>query len=180
LIMVTLSMVSSFSSGGVLAGPRHPSTCGCFLRVEQSFSRMISIFFSLSSLWTASRANVSLCLCEWWRLHVLRVEGSPRLKNGGPNRPRVGQVGRPRPILARFGDPFTPVGPHVFMHFAPSICTILTMSSSRPRWRLFLHEVQSFTLQSSGMFLCNTLVLATFGSNFVKLSNRNETPQLLF
>jgi hypothetical protein len=36
-----------------------------------------------------------------------------------------------------------------------------------------------FGLQSSGMFLCNTLVLATFGSDFIMLSNTNETPQLL-
>jgi hypothetical protein len=25
----------------------------------------------------------------------------------------------PRPILARFGRPYAPVGPHVLMHFAP-------------------------------------------------------------
>jgi hypothetical protein len=65
---------------------------------------------------------------------------------GGPGRPAWAD--RPRPILVRFGRPFASVGPHVFMHFAPSICTILTMSSSRPRWRFSLHEDQSFTLQS--------------------------------
>jgi hypothetical protein len=39
-----------------------------------------------------------------------------------------------------------------------------------------VHEVQSFTLQSSGMFLCNTSVLATNGSDFIKLMNTNKTP----
>jgi hypothetical protein len=71
------------------------------------------------------------------------------------------------------------VGPPVFMHFASSICSILTMSSSHPIWRFSLHEVQSFRLQSSGMFLCNTSVLATFGSDFIKLSNTNGTPKFL-
>jgi hypothetical protein len=122
--------------------------------------------------------------CEWRHLHVLRVEGSSRSRKGGPNRPQGGPgrpawADRPRPILARFGRPFAPVGPYVFMHFAPSICTILTMSSSRPRWRFSLHEVRSFTLQSSGKFLCNTSVLATVGSDFIKLSGMNKTPQLL-
>jgi hypothetical protein len=30
---------------------------------------------------------------------------------------------------------------------------ILTMSSSRPRWRFSVHEVRSFTLQPPGVFL---------------------------
>jgi hypothetical protein len=120
---------------------------------------------------------------EWRCLHVFRVETSSRSRNGGSNRPRNGSgrpswADRPRPISARFGRPFAHVGPLVIMHFSPSICTILMMSSSRPRWRVFSHEVRSFTLQSSGMFLCNTSVLATFGSDFIKLSNTNETPQL--
>jgi hypothetical protein len=68
------------------------------------------------------------------------------------------------------------VGPQVIMHFAPSICMILMMSSSRPRWRFFVHEVRSFTLQSPGVFLCSTLVLATIGSDFIKLMNTNKTP----
>jgi hypothetical protein len=124
---------------------------------------------------------MALSLYEWQCLHVHRVEGSSLSRNGRPNRPQggPGRPARPRPILARFGRPFAPVGPHVFMHFAPSICTIFMISSSRPRWRFFLHEVRSFTLQSSGMFLCNTSVLATFGSDFIKLSNTNGTPQLL-
>jgi hypothetical protein len=169
LIMVTLPTVSSFFS-----------TCGCFLRVERSFFRTISLLsLSLTCGWPLD-ANGSLA-CEWWRLHELRVEGSSGARRGGANRPwsgpgRPDRADRSRPIPARFGRPFAPAGPHVFMHFAPSICTILTMSSSHPRWRFSLYEVRSFTLQSSGMFLCNTLVLVTIGSDFTKLINTNKTP----
>jgi hypothetical protein len=90
----------------------------------------------------------------------------------------VGWTNWPRPISARFGRPFTHVGPLDILHFAPFNYIILTMSSSRPRWRVFSHEVWSLTLQSSGMFLCNTLVLTTFGSNFIMLSNTKGTPHL--
>jgi hypothetical protein len=112
-------------------------------------------------------------------LKDLRVQ-----EKGGRTDPQSGPgrsawADRPRPIPPRFDRPFSPVGPHVFLHFAPSTCTILTMSSSRPRWRFSLHEVRSFTLQSSGMFLCNTSILATFESDFIKLLNMNETPKLL-
>jgi hypothetical protein len=134
----------------------------------------------LSSLWMASRANGSLS-CEWQRLQQLRVEGSSGARKRGRTDPRSGPgrpawADQPRPIPVRFSRPFAPVGPHVFMHFAPSIFTILMMSSSRLRWRFSLHEVRSFTLQSSGMFLCNTSILATFGSDFIKLINTNKTP----
>jgi hypothetical protein len=86
-------------------------------------------------------------------LKIIRVQGK-----GGRTDPRSG-LGRPawadwpRPISAQFGRPFAPVGPQVIMHFAPSTCMILTMSSSRPRWRFSSHEVRSFTLQSPGVFL---------------------------
>jgi hypothetical protein len=86
LIMVTLPMVSSFFS-----------TCGCFLRVERSFSRTISLLFSLACGWPLGE-NSSLS-CEWRRLHELRVEGSSGARNGGPNRPpewaRPTDLGRP-------------------------------------------------------------------------------------
>jgi hypothetical protein len=90
LIMMTLPTVSSFSS-----------TCGCFLRVERSFSRTISLLFSLSSLWMASRANGSLS-CEWRRLQELRVEGSSGARKGRPNRPpeRARPTGLGRPAQA--------------------------------------------------------------------------------
>jgi hypothetical protein len=170
--MVTLLMVSSFSS-----------TCGCFLRVERSFSRTISLLFSLACGWPLGR--MALCLANGGAssnlgLKDLRVQekGDRTDPQSGPGRPSWADW--PRPIPAQFGRPFAPVGPHVFMHSPPpSTCTILTMSSSRPRWRFSLHEVRSFTLQSSGMFLCNTSVLATFGSNFIKLLNTNETPKFL-
>jgi hypothetical protein len=112
LIMVTLPTVSSFLS-----------TCGCFLRVgRSSFEDLPPL--SLSSLWIASQ-------CKW--LSVLRMAGASRdlgLKNlrvqgkGGRTDPGTGPsrpawANRPRPIPARLGRPFAPVGPHVIMHFAP-------------------------------------------------------------
>jgi hypothetical protein len=137
----------------------------------------------ISSLWMASQANGSLS-CEWRCLQQLRVQGSLGARKGRPNRhpewARLAGLGRPvQPHPGRFNRPFAPVDPHVFMHFAPSTWTILMMSSSGPRWRFSLHEVWSFTLQSSVMFLCNTSVLATFGSDFIKLINPNKTPKLL-
>jgi hypothetical protein len=99
---------------------------------------------AVSSLWMASR-------CEWLSLanggasrtlglKILRVQGKGGRTNhrSGPGRPAWAD--RPRPIPAPFGRPFAPVGPQVIMHFAPSICMILTMSSSRPRWRFSVHK----------------------------------------
>jgi hypothetical protein len=137
LIMVTLLTVSSFFS-----------TCGCFLRVGRSSSRDLPPL-SLACGWPLG-ANGSP-FCEWRRLQGLRVK-DPTLRvqgKGGRTDPRSGP-GRPawadcpRPIPARLGRPFSPVGSQVIMHFAPSTCTILTMSSSRPRWRFSVHEVLSF------------------------------------
>jgi hypothetical protein len=168
LIMVMLLTVSSFFS-----------TCGCFLRVERSFSRTISLLFSLARGWPLGRmalcfangdASTNLGLKDLW----VQGKGDRTDPWSGPGQPAWAD--RSRPIPTRFGHPFSPVGPHVFMHFAASICTILTMSSLRTRWRFSLHEVRSFTLQSSGMFLCNTLVLATIGSDFIKIINTNNTP----
>jgi hypothetical protein len=109
-------------------------------------------------------------------LKVLRVQEKGVWTDPWSGSGRPAWADRPRPIPARLGRPFSPMGPHVFMHFSPSTCTILTMSFSRPRWRFSLHEVQSFTLQSSGMFLCNTWVLSTIGSDLNKLINTNKTP----
>jgi hypothetical protein len=123
LIMVTLLTVSSFFS-----------TFGCFLRDGRSSSGDLP---SLSSLWMASR-------CEWlspcqmaappgiysWRSFGCKERGGWTNPQSGPGRPAWAD--RPRSIPARFGRPFAPVGPQVVMHFAPSTCTILTMSSSRP------------------------------------------------
>jgi hypothetical protein len=148
------------------------------LRVERSFYEDLPPL-SLDCGWPLG-ANGSLS-CEWQCLHELRVEGPSGARKGGRTNPRGGLgrpawADRPRTISAQFGHAFAPMGPHVFMHFAPSTCTILTMSSSRPRWRFSFHEVRSFTLQSSGMFLCNTSVLTTIGSDFIKLINMNKTP----
>jgi hypothetical protein len=106
-------------------------------------------------------------------LKILRVQGK-----GGRTDPRSGLgrpdwADRPRLISARFGRPFAPVGRQVIMHFAPSTCMILTKSSSRPRWRFSAHEVRSFTLQSPGVFLRSTSVLATIGSDYFKIMNTN-------
>jgi hypothetical protein len=112
-------------------------------------------------------------------LKILRVQGKRGRTDhrGGLGRPAWAD--RPRPISAWFGRPFVPVGPQVIMHFAPSTCMILMISSSRPRWRFSAHEVRSFTLQSPGVFLCNTSVLAIIGSDFIKLMNTNKTPLML-
>jgi hypothetical protein len=88
---------------------------------------------SLSSLWMASRCewlSLSLCVCvnggasRTLGLKILRVQGK-----GGRTDPRCGPgqpawADQPRPIPARFGRPFAPVGPQVIMHFAPSMCII--------------------------------------------------------
>jgi hypothetical protein len=59
-------------------------------------------------------------------LRVQEKEGRTDTRSG-LGRPAWADL--PRPIPARFGRPFTPVGPYVFMHFSPSICTILMISS---------------------------------------------------
>jgi hypothetical protein len=107
---------------------------------------------------------------------ILRVQGKGGRTDAGTGLGRPAWADRSRPISARFGRPFAPVGPQVILHFAPSTCMILTMSSSRPRWRFSAHEVRSFTLQSPGVFLRSTSVLATIGSDFIKLMNTNKTP----
>jgi hypothetical protein len=142
--MVSLLTVSSFFS-----------TCGCFLRGGQSPSGDLPPL-SLACGWPPG-ANGSLPL-EWRCLQGFRVEDPSVQGKGGRTDHRSGLgrpawADRPRPILARFGRPFAPVGPQVIMHFAPSTCMILTMSSSRPRWRFSAHEVRSFTLQSPRVFL---------------------------
>jgi hypothetical protein len=169
--MVTFPTVFSFFS-----------TCGCLLRGDRSPSGDLPPL-SLSSLWMASWCEW-LSPPEWRRLQDFRVENPSGARKGGrtdvgsgPGRPAWAD--RPRPIPARLGRPFAPMGPQVIMHFAPSICMILTMSSLHPRWRFSVHEVRSFTLQSSGVFLHSTSVLATIGSDFFKLMNTNKTPQML-
>jgi hypothetical protein len=120
LIMVTLPTVSSFFS-----------TCGCFLRDGRSPSEDLPSL----SLWLVDGLSVRIALpfanggtSRTLGLKILWVQ-----RKGAEPTSRVGQADRSRPIPARFGRPFAPVGPQVIMHFAPSICMILVMSSSRPR-----------------------------------------------
>jgi hypothetical protein len=157
--MVTLPTVSSFFS-----------TCGASFEVVDPLPETSLLSLSLACGWppgangsTPANGGASRVL----GLKILRVQGK-----GGQTDPRSGSP----PTSARFSHPFAPVGPHAFMHFAPSTCTILTMSSLRPRWRFSLHEVRSFTLQSPGVFLRSTSVLATIESDFIKLMNTNKTP----
>jgi hypothetical protein len=164
--MVTLLMVSSFFS-----------TCGCFILGGRSPSGDLPL---LSNLWMASWCEW-ISPSEWRRLQGFRFEDPSGVRkrgrtNAGSGLGRPAWADQPRPISARFGRPFAPVGPQVIMHFAPSTCMILTMSSSRPIWRFSVDEVRSFTLQSPRVFLRSTSVLATIGSDFIKLMNTNKTP----
>jgi hypothetical protein len=165
LIMVTLPTVSSFFS-----------TCGCFLRGGRFPSGDLPPL-SQACGWPLGAngsppANGSTS--KVLGLKILRVQGK-----GGRTDPRSGLgrpawTDRPRPISARFGRPFAPVGPQVIMNLAPSTCMILTMSSSRSRWRFSAHEVRSFTFQFPGVFLHSTSVLANIGSDFIKLMTRTR------
>jgi hypothetical protein len=134
---------------------------------------------SLACGWSLS-ANGSP-YCKWWRLHELRVEDPSGAKKRGANRPWdwARPAGLGQPTQAHPGPSRSPLrsrGSSCIYALCPSTCTILTMSSSRPRWKFSVHEVRSFTLQSPGMFLCNTSVFATIGSDFIKLMNTNKTP----
>jgi hypothetical protein len=108
---------------------------------------------SLSRLWMTSWCKwlsplSNGCTSRVLGLKILQVQGK------GGRTGYLSGLGRPAwAPSARFDRPFAPVGPHVIMHFSPSTCMILTMSSSRPRWRFSSHEVRSFTLQSPGVFL---------------------------
>jgi hypothetical protein len=110
LIMVTLPTVSSLFS-----------TCGCFLRDEWSSSEDLPPL-SLACGWPLG-TNGSL-FWEWRCLHELRVEDPSGARKGGRTDPGSGPgrpawADRPRPIPARLGRPFAPVGPQTFMHLAP-------------------------------------------------------------
>jgi hypothetical protein len=109
LIMVTLPMVSSFS------------TCGCFLQVGRSSSGDLPPL-SLACGWPLG-VNGSLFAnggaSRALGLKIIRVQGRGGRTDywSGPGRPSWDD--RPRHIPARFGRPFAPVGPHVIMYFAP-------------------------------------------------------------
>jgi hypothetical protein len=113
-------------------------------------------------------------------LKILRVQGKGGRTDARSGLGRPAWADRPRPISARFGRPFALVGPRVIMHFAPSTCMILTMSSSHPRWRFSVHEVRSFMLQSPEVFLRSTSVLATIGSDFINSWTRTRLRKCSF
>jgi hypothetical protein len=164
--MVTLSTVSSFFS-----------TCGCFLRGGRSPSGDLPPP-SLACGWPPG-VNGSL-FCVWRRLQGFRVKDPSGARKGGPNRRRnwAGSAGLGRPTQAQFGPVRSPLrsrGSSGDYALCPSTCMILKMSSLRP-WRFSVHEVRSFTLQFPSMFLHNTSVLGTIGSDFIKLMNMNKTP----
>jgi hypothetical protein len=142
--MVSLPTVSSFFS-----------TWGCFLRGGWSPSGDLPPL-SLACGWPPG-ANGSLPV-EWRRLQGLRVEYPSGTRKEGPNRPPgwAGPAGLGRPAQAHLGPvrlPLRSCGSSGDYALCPSTCMILTMSSSRPRWRFSAHEVRSFTLQSPGVFL---------------------------
>jgi hypothetical protein len=166
--MVTLPTVSSFFS-----------TCGFFLRGGRSPSGDLPPL----SLKLVDGLLVRMALhspnggaSRVLGLKILLVQGKGGRTDARSGLGRPARADWPRPISARFGRPFAPVGPQVIMQFAPSTCMILMMSSSCPRWRFSMHEVRSFTLQSLRVFLRSTSVLATIGSDFIKLMNTNKTP----
>jgi hypothetical protein len=162
LIMVSLPTVSSFFS-----------TRGCFLRGGWSPSGDPP---PLSSLWMAF-------WCEWLSppsnggAQAFRVQDPSGARKTGPNRPPewAGSAGRPGPTSAQFGRS---VGPYAFMYFVPSTCMILTMLSSRPMKVLFAWS-SIFYASILGGVPRSTSVLATFGSDFIKLMNTNKTPKIL-
>jgi hypothetical protein len=166
LITVSLPTVSSFFS-----------MRGCFLRGGWSPSGDPP---PLSSLWMASWCEWLSLL--WWRsLQAFRVKDPSGATKGGANWPPrwAGPAGLGRPAQAHLElvrSPLRSRGSSDDYALCPSTCMILTMSSSCPRWRFSSHEVRSFTLQSPVVFLCNTSVLATIGSDFLKLMNMNKTP----
>jgi hypothetical protein len=137
----------------------------------------------LSSLWMASRVNGSL-YCEMAAPPAIQDWRIFGCKKGGWTDPGVGQAGwlGPTGPGSSRPDSVTPSLQWVLMY----LCILrlhlhhfddVILAS---KWRTSLHEVWSFTLQSLGMFLCNASVVATFGSDFIKFLNTNETLKLLF
>jgi hypothetical protein len=167
LIMVSLPTVSSFFS-----------TCGCFLRGGRSPSGDL-LPLSLACGWPPG-ANGSL-LVEWRRLQGFRVEDPSGARKGGPNRPPewAGPAGLGRPAQAHLGPVRSPLRSH-------------GSSGEYELCPLHLHDFNDVILASkmevlpawSSVFYASipggvprsTSVLATIGSDFIKLVNTNKTP----
>jgi hypothetical protein len=143
-IMVSLPPVPSFFS-----------TRGCFLWGGWSPSGDPPPL-SLSCGWSSGANDSSPGVGGASGLLGLKILRGQRKRDRTGARTGLGRpawADRPGPSSAPFGRPFCSVGPYALMYFAPSTCMILMMLSSCPRWRFSLHEVRSFTLQSSGVFL---------------------------
>jgi hypothetical protein len=138
----------------------------------------------LSSLWMASRANGSLS-CEWRRLQQLRVEGSLSARKGGPNRPPewARPAGLGRPTQAHPGpvrSPLRSCGSSCIYALCPLHLQDFDDVILTSKMEVLLAWSPVFYAWILGDVLCNTSVLATLGSDFIKLLNMNKTPKLLF
>jgi hypothetical protein len=166
LIMVSLPPVSSFFS-----------TRECFLRGGWSPSGDPPL--SLACGWPPG-ANGSLPV-EWRRLQGFRVENPSGARKGGSNRPPkwAGPAGLGRPAWAHLGSVRSP------LRSRGSSCNYALCP-------LHLHDFDDVILASkmeilftwSSVFYASipgdvprsTSVLATIGSDFIKLMNTNKTP----
>jgi hypothetical protein len=135
---------------------------------------------SLSSLWMATWYEW-ISPCEWRRLQGFSVEDPSGARQRGPNRPPewAGPAGLGRQAQAHLGPVRSPLRSRGSSCIY-ALCTFHLHDfddvTSRPRWRFSVHEVQSFMLQYLGVFLHNTSVLSTIGSDFFRLMNMNKTP----
>jgi hypothetical protein len=118
---------------------------------------------------------------EWQRLQGFGVEDPSGARKGGPNRRQnwAGPAGLGRPAQAHFGPVLSPLrsrwssGDYALCPFHLHDFDDVILVSKMEVIRAFSSV---FTLQSPGVFLCSTSVLATIGSDFIKLMNTNKTP----
>jgi hypothetical protein len=168
LIMVTLPMVSSFFS-----------TRGCFLRDGRSSSGDLPPL-SLACGWPPG-VNGSPS-SEWRCLQGFRVENPSGARKGRPNRPPewAKPTGLGRPAHAHPGPVRSPhrsrgsLGNYALCPFHLHDFDDVILASKME----VLHAWSSVFYASIpwGVPLCSTLVLATIGSDFIKLMNTNKTP----
>jgi hypothetical protein len=117
-------------------------------------------------LWTASRANGSPSANGGASTYLGLKIFMFKKWGAEPTRGWARPAGLGRPTQAHPGPVLSPLhsrGSSCLYALCLSNCTILTMSSSRPRWMFFLHEVRSFMLQSLGMFLVTLRSLPPLG-----------------
>jgi hypothetical protein len=115
-----------------------------------------------------------LSLCEWRRLLDFRVEDPSGARKGGPNRTDPG------PSRLSLVTPSLP-------WFLRWLCTLPLPFAWFWRCHPCVQVGGSPCMKSSllrfnprGMFLCNTSVLATIGSDFIKLMNTNKARKCSF